>query len=81
MQRVEGYTPDYDLEAMEAKEGMIAGFDLAGQRREDGKIEVQTDGDQLILDDWPSSVVLLGNEYTFEYLQRSESGWENAFYV
>lgn len=62
----------------------IAGFDLAGKRLPNGKLEsylCDENGKRLILDDWPQEVQLFSNTYTLEEVVKGTQGYESAVYV
>ena len=57
----------------------IAGFDLAGQRLPNGKLQCY--GDQNVIDDWPEEVKLFGHTYTLENVIKGVDGYESGVYV
>jgi hypothetical protein len=58
----------------------LAGFDLAGKRLPNGKL--QSYGLQEgLMDDWPEEVKLFGNTYTLEEVIKGEEGYESGVYV
>ena len=58
----------------------LAGFDLAGQRLPNGKLQCYHDGDAVI-DDWPQEVRLFDNTYTLEDVVKGVDGYESGVYV
>jgi hypothetical protein len=58
----------------------LAGFDLAGQRLPNGKLQCYNDGDAVI-DDWPQEVRLFDNTYTLEDVVKGVNGYESGVYV
>ncbi len=57
----------------------LAGFDLAGKRLPNGKLQAYL-GESL-LDDWPKEVTLGGNTYTLEEVDCGSEGYETALYA
>ena len=58
----------------------LAGFDLAGQRLPNGKLQSFGFREGL-LDDWPEEVVLFGSTYTLEEVIKGKDGYESGVYV
>ena len=58
----------------------LAGFDLAGRRLPNGKLQSFGLKDVLI-DDWPEKVELFGNTYTLEEVIEGVEGYESGVYV
>jgi hypothetical protein len=58
----------------------LAGFDLAGQRLPNGKLQCYHNGDSVI-DDWPQEVRLFDNTYTLEDVVKGVNGYESGVYV
>jgi len=59
----------------------LAGFDLAGRRLHNGKLESYYSGDGCVIDDWPHEVRLFGNAYTLEKVIKGNEGYEAGVYV
>jgi hypothetical protein len=58
----------------------LAGFDLAGRRLPNGKL--QSYGLQEgLMDDWPEEVELFGITYVLEKVIKGEEGYESGIYV
>ena len=57
----------------------VAGFDLAGRRLSNGKIQCY--GDKITIDDWPQEVELFGTIYTLENVIKGVEGYESGVYV
>jgi hypothetical protein len=57
----------------------IAGFDLAGKRLPNGKLQCY--GDKNTIDDWPEEVELFGRTYTLENVIKGVEGYEAGVYV
>ena len=57
----------------------LAGFDLAGTRLPNGKIQCY--GDNITIDDWPKEVELFGRIYTLENVIKGVEGYESGVYV
>jgi hypothetical protein len=58
----------------------LAGFDLAGQRLPNGKLQCYgTRG--AVIDDWPKEVRLFANTYTLEDVVKGNNGYESGVYV
>ena len=57
----------------------IAGFTVAGRRRDDGYLESYI-CDQL-LDDWPEEIKLFDNTYTLEGINKGVDGYESGEYA
>lgn len=58
----------------------LAGFDLAGKRLKNGKL--QSYGFQEgLMDDWPEEVKLFGNTYTLEEVIKGQDGYEAGVYA
>ena len=57
----------------------VAGFDLAGRRLSNGKIQCY--GDKITIDDWPQEVELFGSIYTLENVIKGVEGYESGVYV
>jgi hypothetical protein len=58
----------------------LAGFDLAGQRLPNGKLQCYGNRDSVI-DDWPQEVRLFDNTYTLEDVVKGVNGYESGVYV
>lgn len=58
----------------------LAGFDLAGQRLPNGKLQSYGLKDGL-MDDWPDEVELFGRTYTLEEVIKGKNGYESGVYV
>ncbi len=58
----------------------VAGFDLAGQRLPNGKLQCYGNRDSVI-DDWPQEVRLFDNTYTLEDVVKGVNGYESGVYV
>ena len=58
----------------------LAGFDLAGQRLPNGKLQSFGFREGL-LDDWPEEVVLFGSTYTLEEVIKGKNGYESGVYA
>ena len=58
----------------------LAGFNLAGQRLPNGKLQSFGFREGL-LDDWPEEVVLFGSTYTLEEVIKGKDGYESGVYV
>jgi hypothetical protein len=58
----------------------LAGFDLAGQRLPNGKLQCYGTGDAVI-DDWPKEVRLFDTTYTLEDVVKGNNGYESGVYV
>ena len=58
----------------------LAGFNLAGQRLPNGKLQSFGFREGL-LDDWPEEVVLFGSTYTLEEVIKGKDGYEAGVYV
>ena len=58
----------------------VAGFDLAGQRLPNGKLQCYGNRDAVI-DDWPQEVRLFDNTYTLEDVVKGVNGYESGVYV
>ena len=58
----------------------LAGFDLAGQRLPNGKLQSFGFREGL-LDDWPEEVVLFDSTYTLEEVIKGKDGYESGVYV
>ena len=58
----------------------LAGFDLAGQRLPNGKLQSFGFREGL-LDDWPEEVVLFGSTYTLEEVIKGKDGYESGVYA
>lgn len=64
---------DETTETIEARKSEVAGFDLFGKRREDGKVELGTrEGDKRVREEWPESVTLGPgfHTYTLEWVRK-----------
>lgn len=61
------------------KSSFLAGFDLAGQRKSDGKLYAYIS--KSVIDEWPNELELMGNTYTLENIIRGENGYESAQYA
>ena len=59
----------------------IAGFDLAGQRLPNGKLQCYSYGNQNVINDWPKEVKLFGRTYTLENVIKGVDGYESGVYV
>jgi hypothetical protein len=57
----------------------VAGFDLAGTRLPNGKIQCY--GDKITIDDWPQEVELFGRIYTLENVIKGVEGYESGLYA
>jgi hypothetical protein len=57
----------------------LAGFDLAGKRLPNGKLQAY--GYQTVMDDWPKEVKLFGNTYTLEEVVKGKECYESGVYV
>lgn len=57
----------------------LAGFDLAGKRLPNGKLQCY--GGQTVIDDWPEEVQLFGNTYTLENVIKGVNGYESGDYA
>ena len=64
----------------EQLKSFVAGFDLAGKRLPNGKLESFL-SDGALLDDWPQEVELFGNTYTLEEVVKGVNGYESGVYV
>lgn len=58
----------------------VAGFDLAGKRLPNGKLQSYFDNG-VLLDDWPQEVKLFDNTYTLDYVNKGNDGYETGIYV
>ena len=58
----------------------VAGFNLAGQRLPNGKLQCYGNRDSVI-DDWPQEVRLFDNTYTLEDVVKGVNGYESGVYV
>ena len=58
----------------------MAGFTVAGRRRDDGKLQSYI-VEGALLDDWPEEVKLFGNTYTLEGINRGVDGYESGEYA
>ena len=58
----------------------VAGFNLVGQRRSDGKIYSYS-SDNGVLDFWPDAIEEFGNTYVLEDVVGGSDGYEEAVYV
>jgi hypothetical protein len=58
----------------------VAGFNLAGQRLPNGKLQCYGNRDSVI-DDWPQEVRLFDNNYTLEDVVKGVNGYESGVYV
>jgi hypothetical protein len=63
----------------EMKKHFLAGFDLAAQRRKDGKLYAYLG--ESVMDDWPDEVEMCGNVYTKEDVVKGNDGYESALYA
>jgi hypothetical protein len=59
----------------------LAGFDLAGKRLSNGKLQCYGHGDKTTIDDWPEEVELFGRTYTLENVIKGVEGYEAGVYV
>jgi hypothetical protein len=59
----------------------LAGFDLAGRRLPNGKLEAYYSGEGCVIDDWPEEIELFGNTYTLEEVIKGVEGYESGVYV
>lgn len=57
----------------------VAGFDLAGKRLPNGKLQAYLDDE--LLDDWPSEITFKGTTYTLEDVIKGNDGYESGVYV
>jgi len=57
----------------------LAGFDLAGKRLPNGKLQSYVGFTNI--DDWPKEVELFGNTYTLENVIKGNDGYESGVYV
>jgi len=57
----------------------LAGFDLAGRRLPDGKLQCYGSG--AMINDWPKQVRLFNNTYTLEEVIKGVDGYESGEYV
>lgn len=57
----------------------VAGFDLAGKRLPDGKLQCY--GGVTTIDDWPEEVRLFDTTYTLERVIKGVDGYESGVYV
>jgi hypothetical protein len=57
----------------------IAGFDLAGQRLANGRLQAY--GGKSEIDNWPEEVELFGTTYTLEDVIKGNNGYESGVYV
>ena len=58
----------------------LAGFNLAGKRLKNGKLQSYGFKEGL-MDDWPEEVVLFGSTYTLEEVIKGKDGYEAGVYV
>jgi hypothetical protein len=58
----------------------LAGFDLAGRRLPNGKLQSYGLKEGL-MDDWPEEVELFGITYVLENVIKGEEGYESGVYV
>lgn len=60
----------------------LAGFDLAGKRTSDGKLQSFLYKDtHFPFNEWPREIEMCGNTYTLESIEKGIDGYESALYV
>lgn len=63
----------------------FVGFDLAGRRRDDGKIEavfgLGSEGLLPLLDDWPEEIRMFNSTYSLEKVVKGDLGMEWGEYA
>ena len=64
----------------ELLKSFLAGFDLAGKRLSNGKLQSYGLQERL-MDDWPEEIELFGNTYTLEEVIKGVEGYESGVYV
>lgn len=63
-------------------EKFLAGFDLAGKRTNDGRLQSYLDKNTYFpFNEWPTVIQMYGNEYTLEDIVYGTDGYESALYV
>jgi hypothetical protein len=59
----------------------FAGFDLAGRRNEDGKLEAYIIAKGALLDEWPESIRMFSRTYTLDKVVKGNDGYEWGEYT